>query len=154
MAGMEWRRVATWGGGAEGKNLRAELEENFYLWAGSRKPQGKKDHRGKTRDWTQNVIENLTGDTHKSLEKALMLGKIEGRRRRGWQGEMVGRHHWFKGYELGQTPGDDEGLVCCSPWGRRVRHDLATEHHHHTRVFHFLRLLQARLKVLISTLLP
>ena len=29
-----------------------------------------------------------------SLEKALMLGKIEGRRRRGWQDEMIGWHHW------------------------------------------------------------
>ena len=27
------------------------------------------------------------------LEKTLMLGKIEGRRRRGWQDEMVGWHH-------------------------------------------------------------
>ena len=32
---------------------------------------------------------------------------------------MVGWHHWFKGHELGQTPGDGEGqgnLACCSPW--------------------------------------
>ena len=28
-----------------------------------------------------------------SIEKTLMLGKIEGRRRRGWQDEMVGWHH-------------------------------------------------------------
>ena len=37
-----------------------------------------------------------------SLEKTLMLGKIEGKRRRQ------------------QTPGDDKGegsLACCSPWG-------------------------------------
>ena len=84
MVGMEWRRVGTWDGGAEGKNLRAQVGENFYLWAGSRKPQRKKDHRGKRRDWSQNVRENLTGDTHKSLEKTLMLGEIEGKRR-GWQ---------------------------------------------------------------------
>ena len=32
-----------------------------------------------------------------SLEKTLMLGKIEGRRRRGWQDEMVGWHHWLNG---------------------------------------------------------
>ena len=30
-----------------------------------------------------------------SLEKTLMLGKIEGGRRRGRQDEMVGWHHWF-----------------------------------------------------------
>ena len=33
-----------------------------------------------------------------SLEKTLMLGKIEGRRRRGWQ--MVGWHHWLDGHEF------------------------------------------------------
>ena len=31
-----------------------------------------------------------------SFEKTLMLGKIEGRRRRGWQ--MVGWHHWLNGH--------------------------------------------------------
>ena len=34
--------------------------------------------------------------------------------------EMVGWHHQFNGYELGQTPGDGEGqgsLGCYSPWG-------------------------------------
>ena len=34
--------------------------------------------------------------------------------------EMVGWHYWFKGHELGQTLGDDEGqgsLTCYSPWG-------------------------------------
>ena len=44
--------------------------------------------------------------------------------------EMVGWHGRFKGHELGQTLGYGEGqggLVCCSPWGRRVRLDLATE---------------------------
>ena len=34
-----------------------------------------------------------------SLEKTLMLGKIEGGRRRGWQDEMVGWHHWLNGHE-------------------------------------------------------
>ena len=43
--------------------------------------------------------------------------------------EMVGWHHRFNEYEFEQTPGDTEGqgsLACCSPWGHRVRHDLAT----------------------------
>ena len=43
---------------------------------------------------------------------------------------MVGWHHQINGNEPEQTPGDGEGqesLVCCSPWGCRVRHDLATE---------------------------
>ena len=36
-----------------------------------------------------------------SLEKTLMLGKIEGRRRRGTtEDEMVGRHHRLDGHEF------------------------------------------------------
>ena len=44
--------------------------------------------------------------------------------------EMVGWPHWFNGHKPGQIPGDSEGqgsLVCLSPWGRRVGHDLASE---------------------------
>ena len=61
-----------------------------------------------------------------SLEKTLMLGKIEGRRRRGKQDEIVGWHQRLNGHEFEQTPGDSEGqgsLACCSPWGHRVGHD-------------------------------
>ena len=35
------------------------------------------------------------------FEKTLMLGKIEGGRRRGWQDEMVRWHHRLGGYEFG-----------------------------------------------------
>ena len=35
-----------------------------------------------------------------SLEKNLMLGKIEGRRGRGRQDEMIGWHHQSDGHEL------------------------------------------------------
>ena len=56
-----------------------------------------------------------------SLKKTLILGKTEGRRRRGMtEDEMVGWHHSLDGYEFEQTPGDGEGqgnLVCCSLWG-------------------------------------
>ena len=44
--------------------------------------------------------------------------------------EMVGWHHQFNVFELGQTPGDGEGeggLACCSLWGCRVRYDLVAE---------------------------
>ena len=45
-----------------------------------------------------------------SLEKALMLGHIEGRRRRGWQKV---RHE----FEQALGAGDRQaGLACCSPW--------------------------------------
>ena len=42
--------------------------------------------------------------------------------------EMVGWIHWLKGHEFEQTPGDREGqgtLECCSPWNRKVGHNLA-----------------------------
>ena len=62
-----------------------------------------------------------------SLEKTLMLGKIEGRRRsRRQRTRLVGWHHQLIGHEFDQALGDDEGqgsLACCSPW----EHDWATE---------------------------
>ena len=51
-----------------------------------------------------------------SLEKTLMLGKMESRRRRGRQDEMVGWHHHLNGHELEQALGVSDGqgsLVCC-----------------------------------------
>ena len=65
-----------------------------------------------------------------SLEKILMLGNIEGWKRRGQQDEMIGCRHWLNGHESEQTPGDWEGLgnlACFSPWDHRVGHDLKTE---------------------------
>ena len=41
-----------------------------------------------------------------TLEKTLMLRKIEGKR--ATEDEMVGWHHRFNGHELGQTLGDGE----------------------------------------------
>ena len=61
-----------------------------------------------------------------SLEMILMLGKTEGRSR-GWQ-----RVRWLDGIIdlTDMTPGIGDGqgsLACCSPWGHRVRLNLATE---------------------------
>ena len=44
--------------------------------------------------------------------------------------EMVGWHHQLDEHKFDQALGVGDGhgsLVCCSPWGRRVGHDLATE---------------------------
>jgi len=57
-----------------------------------------------------------------SLEMTLMLGEIEGRRRRGTEDEMVGWHHQLDGYEFEQTLGESEGqgsLARCSPWDHK-----------------------------------
>ena len=51
-----------------------------------------------------------------SLEKIVMLGMIEGKRRKRWQ--TVKCLH-INGHEFEQTPGDSGGqgsLACCSPW--------------------------------------
>ena len=57
-----------------------------------------------------------------SLEKTLMLGKIESRRRRGWQ-----RMRWLDSitdamdeFEQALGVGNGQGsLACCSPWSRK-----------------------------------
>ena len=43
-----------------------------------------------------------------SLEKTLMLGKIEDSRKRATEDEMVGWHHRLNGDEFEQNPGDSE----------------------------------------------
>ena len=55
-----------------------------------------------------------------SLEKILMLGKIEGRKKeKGTTEDEMGRwHHRLDGHESEQAPGvgdGQKGLVCCSP---------------------------------------
>ena len=54
--------------------------------------------------------------------------------------EMVGWHHRLDGHEFEQVPGDGEGqggLVCCSPRGHRIRHDLPTEQQQYFLTFTF-----------------
>ena len=49
---------------------------------------------------------------------------------RATEDELIGWHHQLHGHEFEQTLGDSEGpgdLVCWSPWGHRVGHDLATK---------------------------
>ena len=65
-----------------------------------------------------------------SLEKTLLIGKDPdaredwGQEEKGTtEDEMVGWHHWLKGHEFAQTPGDNGGqrsLACYSLWGHKV----------------------------------
>ena len=60
-----------------------------------------------------------------SLEKTLILGKIDSRRRRERQDEMVGWHHRLEGHEFEQAPGVGDGqggLACCSLCGHKESH--------------------------------
>ena len=61
-----------------------------------------------------------------SLEKTLMLGKVEDKKKKGMaENQMVRWHCQLNGHEFEQTLGDGEGqgsLQCCSPWDHRVRH--------------------------------
>ena len=44
--------------------------------------------------------------------------------------KMIGWYYRLNGQKFEQTAGDSEGqgtLACCSPWGRRVGHNLVTE---------------------------
>ena len=56
-----------------------------------------------------------------SLEKTLVLGKTEGKRRRGRQ-RIVGWRQRLNEHEFEQTLGVGDGqgnLACCSPWGHK-----------------------------------
>ena len=69
--------------------------------------------------------------------KIWLIGKdLEAGKDWGWEekgvieNEMVGWHHQLNEHEFEQILGDSEGqgsLVCCSPWGRRVRHVFVTK---------------------------
>ena len=85
----------------------------------------------------------------KSLEKTLMLGKTEGKRRRGWE-----RMRWLDSITNSIDMNFNKlwqivkkgSLVSCSPWDHRVRHDLATKQQQNTRINTKLQVLSHQLQ--------
>ena len=86
---------------------------------------------GKTDDEAEDPILWPPDVKSRSIGKDSDAGK-DRRRKEKWAAEdkMVGWHHRLSGHESEQTARDSEGqgsLVDCSPWGRRVGHDLVTQ---------------------------
>ena len=66
--------------------------------------------------------------------------------KRETEDELTGWHHWLKGHEFEQTPGDSEGqgrLVCFSPWGCEeldTTEWLNSNNNKVTRILYYLKL--------------
>ena len=62
-----------------------------------------------------------------SLEKTLMLGKIEGKRRREWDGWMLSSPQWAWVWANSDRDIGGEGSLACCNHGVTKRHDLVTK---------------------------
>ena len=94
----------------EGLMLKLKLQYFFFFWSSNILATWCKEltHWKRTQRWERLRAGGEGGD-------------------RGWNDWMA---YWINGHEFEQTLGDSEGqgsLVCCSPWGTRVRHDWVTK---------------------------
>ena len=91
-----WRRLLRflWRAGRSNQSILKEINSEYSF--------GGTDAEAKAPIlWSHDVKSRA-----ESLEKTLMLGKIEGPRRRGWQ--RMKWHHWLNRNEFEQAPGDGE----------------------------------------------
>ena len=101
------------------KTLKSPLNSKEIEWVN---PKGNQSwiFIGRTDAEAETAVLGHRMERANSLEKILMLGKIEGRRRKGqrrmrWLDSCI----WLNRHEYEQTPGDSEGqggLAHCSPW--------------------------------------
>ena len=85
---------------------------------------------GRTDTETEAPILWPTDVKHQLIGKYPDAGTDWRQEKRTTEDEMVGWHHRLDGHGFEQAPGNSEGqgsLAHCSPWGCKVRHDLATE---------------------------
>ena len=99
--------------------------------------------------WPPDVKSWLTG-------KDPDAGKDWGYEKKGTtEAEMVGCHHQLNRHKFEQIPEDSKGhgsLVCCNPWGCRVRQDWATEQQQ-KHYFHFFKELFSKAAAAFHTLI-
>ena len=79
--------------------------------------------------YTMALIWQLGESPLRGVVKWIACGWLSTRGRRRAREETVGWQHWRDRHEFEQAPGIGDGqggLACCSPWGRRVRHDWVT----------------------------
>ena len=90
----------------DSKEIKPVNPKGYQLWI----------FTGRTDAEAETLILWLPDVKSQLIRKDLILGKIEGGRRGGWQDKMVGWHHRLDGHEFEQAPGVGDGpecLACC-----------------------------------------
>ena len=102
-----WRRLlrVPWTARRSNQSILKEINPEYIHW----------------KDWCWSFSTLAMVQRGGSLEKTPMLGTVEGSRRRGWQDEMVGWHHWLNRHEFEQNPteGKDRKAWCAKVHGVR-----------------------------------